>query len=96
MPKSVMVKIQHQGAEIDLEMLVFWRSQHQAAVSHLKSCVLVRECQEETQGGSDDERKGEKQMKMSDETRCKVQYKRVSTDLHRQGEPDQDMYVRKR
>ena len=54
------------------------------------------ECQEETQGGSDDERKGEKQMKMSDETRCEVQYKRVSTDLYRQGEPDQDMYVRKR
>ena len=35
-------------------------------------------------------------MKMSEETRCKVQYKRVSTDLYRQGEPDQDMYVRKR
>jgi len=31
-------------------------------------------CQEKTQGGSDDERKGGKRMKMSDETRCKVQY----------------------
>ena len=53
-------------------------------------------CQEETQGGSDDERKGEKRMKVSDETRCEVRYKRVSTDLYRWGEPDQDMYVRKR
>ena len=53
-------------------------------------------CQEETQGGSDDERKGGKRMKMSDETRCEVRYKRVSTDLYRRGEPDQDMYVRKR
>ena len=35
-------------------------------------------------------------MKMSDETRCEVQYKRVSTDLYRRGKPDQDMYVRKR
>jgi hypothetical protein len=39
-------------------------------------------CQEKTQGGSDDERKGGKRMKMSDETRCKVRYKRVSTDLY--------------
>ena len=30
----------------------------------------------------DDERKGGKRIKMSDETRCKVRYKRVSTDLY--------------
>ena len=41
-------------------------------------------------------RKGEKQIKISDEARCKVQYKRVSTDLYRQGKPDQDMYVWKK
>lgn len=28
-------------------------------------------------------------------TRCRVQYKRASTDLHRWGEPDRDVYVRK-
>ena len=59
-------------------------------------CRVLWSCQEETQGGSDDERKGEKRMKMSDETRCEVRYKRVSTDLYRRGELDQDMYVRKR
>ena len=63
-------------------------------VMNVANAVVI--CQEETQGGSDDERKGEKRMKMSDETRCEVQYKRVSTDLYRRGEPDQDMYVRKR
>ena len=52
-------------------------------------------CQEKTQGGSDDERKGGKWMKMSEETRCKVRYKRASTDLYRWGEPDRDVYVRK-
>ena len=50
-------------------------------------------CQEKTQGGSDDERKGGKRMKMSEETRCKVRYKRVSTDLYRWGEPNRDVYV---
>jgi hypothetical protein len=35
-------------------------------------------------------------MKMSEETRCKVRYKRVSTDLYRQDEPDRDVYIRKR
>ena len=35
-------------------------------------------------------------MKMSDETRCKVRYKRVSPDLYRRGEPDRDVYVWKR
>ena len=40
-------------------------------------------CQEKTRGGSDDERKGGKRMKMSEETRCKVRYKRASTDLYR-------------
>ena len=35
-------------------------------------------------------------MKMSDETRCKVQYRRASTDLYRRGEPDRDVYVQKR
>ena len=55
----------------------------------------VKDCQEKTQGGSDDERKGGKRMKRSEETRCKVRYKRASTDLYRWGEPDRDMYVRK-
>ena len=31
------------------------------------------QCQEKTRGGSDDKRKGGERMKMSDETRCKVQ-----------------------
>jgi len=53
-------------------------------------------CQEKTQGGSDDERKGGKRMKMSGKTRCKVRYKRVSTDLYRRDEPDRDVYIRKR
>jgi len=55
----------------------------------------IPSCQEKTQGGSDDKRKGGKRMKMSEETRCKVWYKRASTDLYRWGEPDQDVYVRK-
>jgi len=58
--------------------------------------VGLWDCQEKTQGGSDDKRKGGKQMKMSGKARCKVRYKRVSTDLYRRDEPDRDVYIWKR
>ena len=63
--------------------------------AHPSNQNLNRQCQEKTQGGSDDERKGGKRMKMSEETRCKVRYKGASTDLYRWGEPDRDVYVQK-
>jgi hypothetical protein len=50
-------------------------------------------------GDSGEDPDGEKEGKtneMSGKTRCKVQYRRASTDLYRWGEPDQDVYVRKR